>query len=91
MYLYKQLPEHFLAYKYGNRLTQKKKQQCAEHLLEFVSAEYPKMADEHKTIDRALSTIEQFIQTKKFTFNDGSYSADNSGGYTNKPLIMVEL
>lgn len=90
MYLIGVLPNHIIVFKYGKRLTKKRKQKAAEKLLEFARENYciPK---DHLTLSVALKTIEnetRFGKYKTFerTGRGGFRTESWSGVNQQKPI-----
>lgn len=80
MFFIGNLPKHTIVFEYGKRLTQRRKDDMAEFLLEFCCEHYD-LPDEHLTLKRSKQTLNnelRFGRYKEFERTERGYKTEIS-------------
>ena len=91
MYLIGKIPNEWIIFSYGAKITEQRKQRIYEELLKYVCDNYD-IPKGHQTIERAIKTIDQkFSKYSSFEWNGRSFKADEMSVCNQKfKIINVE-
>lgn len=94
MYLIGSLPEHTIVFEYGKRLTQRRKDDMAELLLEFVDENYD-LPDDHMTLERSKQTLDNEIRFGRYEqfekLEDNRYETENGKNRSGKEIVTYNV